>query len=43
MFDAIDILVDLQSGTISVVVAGEDGGQIELESVTADDLFAPQE
>lgn len=44
MFDGLDILVDLQTGTISLVIpAHEDVEKVELETVTADEPFAPQE
>jgi hypothetical protein len=44
MFGDVEILVDLQTGAISVVIPGPDAGQtIELESVTADEPFAPRE
>ena len=44
MFADVDIFVDLQTGAISVVIpTGENGEHIELESVTADEPFAPRE
>jgi hypothetical protein len=44
MFADVDILVDLQTGAISMVLpASEYGERIELETVTADEPFAPQE
>lgn len=39
----VEILVDLQTGAISMVIPGEDGEQIELETVTADEEYAPRE
>jgi len=47
--DAFDVLVDLQTGAISLVLPVrseflEDGdGEIEMECVTPDDEFAPRE
>lgn len=46
MFENVEILVDLQTGAISVVIPRSEslsGGPIELETVTAIDEFAPQE
>ena len=43
MFSDVDILVDLQTGAISVSITSETGERVELESVTADEPFAPQE
>ncbi len=44
MFADVDIFVDLQTGAISVMLPmNEIGDRIELETVTADDLFAPRE
>jgi hypothetical protein len=44
MFNDVEIMVDLQTGAISVVLPLDERGQrIELESVTADDSFAPRE
>lgn len=46
MFDNVEILIDLQTGAISVVIPGtatENGDPIEIECVTADDAFAPRE
>ena len=40
----VEILVDLQTGAISMVIpGGEDGEPIELETVTADEEYAPRE
>jgi len=42
--DGVEILVDLQTGTISMVIPGvEDGEPIELEVVAQDEEFAPRE
>ncbi len=44
VFDDVDVVVDLQTGAISVVLPpNEQGDRIELETVTAEDMFAPQE
>ncbi len=44
MFTDVEILVDLQTGAISMVVPlAEKGESLELECVSADDAFAPQE
>lgn len=44
MFNDVDVMVDLQTGAISVVLPpNEQGDRIEIESVTADDMFAPRE
>lgn len=44
MFANVDIMVDLQTGAISVVLpADENGDRVELETVTADEPFAPKE
>lgn len=45
MFSDVDIVVDLQTGAISVLLPlDENGGnRIELEHVTPEDAFAPRE
>ena len=44
MFDNVDIVVDLQTGAISVLLMpNEQGERIEIEVVTAEDTWAPQE
>lgn len=43
MFTDYEIVVDLQTGAISVIVPLEDGSTLALETVTPEDLFAPQE
>ena len=46
--DGLDVLVDLQTGAISIVVptgdgAAEDEEPLEIGTYTADDEYAPQE
>lgn len=42
--DGVEILVDLQTGAISMVIPGAENGEpIELEMVTQDEEFAPRE
>jgi hypothetical protein len=44
MFENVDVVVDLQTGAISVILPpNEQGDRIELETVTAEDMFAPRE
>lgn len=44
MFGNFDILVDLQTGAITVALpADEHGYRVEIETVTPDGPFAPQE
>lgn len=44
MFDDVEIVVDLQTGTISVLLPAQAGEErIELEAVSANDEFAPRE
>lgn len=43
MFDNVEILVDLESGAISVVMVTADGGTVEIERVLPDEEFAPRE
>lgn len=44
MFADVDIMVDLQTGAISVVLpANELGERVEIENVTPDEPFAPKE
>jgi hypothetical protein len=44
VFDNVEVVVDLQTGAISVVLPpNEQGDRIELETVTAEDMFAPKE
>ena len=44
MFADVDILVDLQTGAISVVLpANELGERVEIENVRPDEPFAPKE
>ena len=45
MLENVEILVDLQTGAISVVIPGTEAssGSIELETVIATDEFAPRE
>ncbi len=44
MLADVEIVVDLQTGTISMILRLADRGEeIELESVSPDDAFAPRE
>lgn len=39
----LEVLVDLQTGTITLAVRMEEGGRVELETVGSDEPFAPRE
>lgn len=41
MFDDVDIVVDLQTGTTSVLLRNEE--RTEIEAINAGDEFAPKE